>query len=71
MDLQAEKLRLCKLEAIIELIESADRKIQWYEDFFDKWGVFGTTHKQSRNIQFTKMAKNRLQSYYLKQLETA
>lgn len=66
MILTTEKQRLCKLTALIELIEYADAKIQWNEDYFQRVGTALTTRKMIRQHEITKLAKSRLEKYYLK-----
>lgn len=66
MILTTEKQRLCKMNAIIELIEYADAKIQWNEDYFQRVGIALTTRKMIRQHEITKLAKSRLEKYYLK-----
>ena len=62
-----EKERLAKLEEVLELIEYAEirinnRTIFWQNQIFK-------SEKSLKRIEFTKMAKERLENYYKKILQ--
>ena len=63
-----EKERLAKLERVLELIEYAqirinNRTIFWQNQIFK-------SEKSLKRLEFTKMAKERLENYYKKILLT-
>ena len=63
-----EKERLAKLEKVLELIEYAEirinnRTIFWQDQIFK-------SEKSLKRIEFTKLAKERLENYYKKILLT-
>ena len=63
-----EKERLAKLDKVLELIEYAEirinnRTIFWQNQIFK-------SEKSLKRIEFTKMAKERLENYYKKILTT-
>lgn len=68
--IQHEKQRLEKLQNILDTIEYAEIKIRNYEGFFSKWGIFGVTAKSHHQNEITKMAKARLENYYLNTLKS-
>ena len=66
--IDTEKERLAKLESVLELIEYAEirinnRTIFWQNQIFK-------SEKSLKRIEFTKMAKERLENYYKKILLT-
>ena len=63
-----EKERLAKLESVLELIEYAEIRINnrtnfWQDQIFK-------SEKSLKRIEYTKMAKSRLENYYKKILLT-
>ena len=64
MNLTTEKNRLCKLNAILELIEYAEIRLRNFEEFRERAGMFVVTRKMTRNNEFTRLAKERLENYY-------
>lgn len=65
--IEQEKERLERLECILELIEYAEiriknRTIFWQNQIFK-------SEKSLKRIEFTKMAKERLENYYKKTLQ--
>ena len=65
--IELEKERLAKLEEVLELIEYAEirinnRTIFWQNQIFK-------SEKSLKRIEFTKMAKARLENYYKKILQ--
>ena len=65
--IDTEKERLAKLESVLELIEYAEirinnRTIFWQNQIFK-------SEKSLRRLEFTKMAKERLENYYKKILK--
>ena len=66
--IELEKERLAKLQSVFELIEYAEirinnRTIFWQDQIFK-------SEKSLKRIEFTKMAKERLENYYKKILLT-
>ena len=66
--IETEKERLAKLEMVLELIEYAEIRIKnrtnfWQDQIFK-------SEKSLKRIEFTKMAKERLENYYKKILIT-
>ena len=66
--IELEKERLAKLEEVLELIEYAEirinnRTIFWQNQIFK-------SEKSLKRIEYTKMAKSRLENYYKKILLT-
>ena len=66
--IETEKERLAKLEMVLELIEYAEIRIKnrtnfWQDQIFK-------SEKSLKRIEFTKMAKKRLENYYKKILIT-
>lgn len=65
--IELEKERLSKLESVLELIEYAEIRIKnrtnfWQDQIFK-------SEKSLKRIEFTKMAKDRLENYYKKILQ--
>ena len=65
--IELEKERLAKLQRVLELIEYAEirinnRTIFWQNQIFK-------SEKSLKRIEFTKMAKERLENYYKKILQ--
>ena len=65
--IETEKERLAKLEMVLELIEYAEIRIKnrtnfWQDQIFK-------SEKSLKRIEFTKMAKERLENYYKKILQ--
>lgn len=63
-----EKERLAKLERVLELIEYAEIRINNRTNFWQNQ-IF-KSEKSLKRIEFTKMAKERLENYYKKILLT-
>lgn len=66
--IENEKERLAKLEEVLELIEYAEIRIKnrtnfWQDQIFK-------SEKSLKRIEYTKMAKERLENYYKKILLT-
>lgn len=64
--IELEKERLAKLQRVLELIEYAEIRINnrtnfWQDQIFK-------SEKSLRRLEFTKMAKERLENYYKKKL---
>lgn len=68
MNLSTEKNRLCKLNAILEMIEFAEIKLRNFQEFKERNGFFSVTHDMNRRNEITKLAKSRLERYYQKSL---
>lgn len=62
-----EKERLAKLERVLELIEYAEIRINNRTNFWQNQ-IF-KSEKSLKRIEFTKMAKERLENYYKKILQ--
>lgn len=62
-----EKERLAKLESVLELIEYAEIRIKNRTNFWQNQ-IF-KSEKSLKRIEFTKMAKERLENYYQKILQ--
>ena len=66
--IELEKERLAKLDEVLELIEYAEIRINnrttfWQNQFFK-------SEKALKRLEFTKMAKERLENYYKKLLQS-
>ncbi len=66
--IDTEKERLAKLESVLELIEYAEIRINNRTNFWQN--QFYKSEKSLKRIEFTKMAKERLENYYKKILLT-
>jgi len=66
--IEQEKERLERLECIFELIEYAENRIKIRTNFWQN--QFYKSEKSLKRIEFTKMAKERLENYYKKILTT-
>jgi len=63
-----EKERLAKLESVLELIEYAEIRINNRTNFWQN--QFYKSEKFLKRLEFTKIAKERLENYYKKILLT-
>ena len=63
---ETEKERLAKLQSVLELIEYAEIRINNRTTFWQN--QFYKNEKSLRRLEFTKMAKERLENYYKKML---
>ncbi len=66
--IETEKERLAKLEVVLELIEYAEIRINnrtnfWLDQIYK-------SEKSLKRLEFTKMAKERLENYYKKILQS-
>lgn len=66
--IEIEKERLAKLDEVLELIEYAEIRINNRTTFWQNQ-IF-KSEKSLRRIEFTKMAKERLENYYKKILQS-
>ena len=66
--IDTEKERLAKLESVLELIEYAEIRIKNRTNFWQN-KIF-KSEKSLKRLEFTKMAKERLENYYKKILLT-
>ena len=66
--IDTEKERLAKLEEVLELIEYAEIRIKNRTNFWQNQ-IF-KSEKSLKRIEYTKMAKERLENYYKKILLT-
>ena len=66
--IEQEKERLERLECIFELIEYAENRIKIRTNFWQN--QFYKSEKSLKRIEFTKMAKERLENYYKKILQS-
>ena len=64
---ESEKERLAKLQRVLELIEYAEIRINNRTTFWQNQ-IF-KSEKSLKRIEFTKMAKERLENYYKKILQ--
>lgn len=64
---ETEKERLAKLQRVLELIEYAEIRINNRTTFWQNQIFKG--EKSLRRLEFTKMAKERLENYYKKILQ--
>lgn len=64
MNTQKEMQHLKKLTAILEMIEFAEIKIKNFEERKYEGGFFCITHEMNRRNEITKLAKERLETYY-------
>lgn len=64
---ELEKERLAKLQRVLELIEYAEIRINNRTTFWQNQ-IF-KSEKSLKRIEFTKMAKERLENYYQKILQ--
>ena len=64
---ELEKERLAKLQRVLELIEYAEIRINNRTTFWQNQ-IF-KSEKSLKRIEFTKMAKERLENYYKKILQ--
>ena len=64
---ESEKERLAKLQRVLELIEYAEIRINNRTTFWQNQ-IF-KSEKSLKRIEFTKMAKERLENYYQKILQ--
>lgn len=62
-----EKERLAKLQRVLELIEYAEIRINNRTNFWQN--QIYKSEKSLRRLEFTKMAKERLENYYKKILQ--
>lgn len=62
--IDTEKERLAKLESVLELIEYAEIRINNRTNFWQN--QFYKSEKSLKRLEFTKMAKERLENYYKK-----
>ena len=65
--IELEKERLAKLEEVLELIEYAEIRINNRTTFWQN--QIYKSEKSLKRIEFTKMAKERLENYYKKILQ--
>lgn len=70
MNISHELQKIEKLGRILELIQYAEQKIKNFEEFRDKWGMMVISRKFSRDNEITKMAKDRLEKYYLNTIKS-
>lgn len=70
MNISKELQKIEKLGRILELIQYAEQKIKNFEEFRDQWGMMVVSRKMTRNNEFTKLAKNRLEKYYLNTIKS-
>ena len=66
--LELEKERLAKLEEVLELIEYAEKRINNRTTFWQN--QIYKSEKSLKRIEYTKMAKERLENYYKKILQS-
>ena len=66
--LELEKERLAKLEVVLELIEYAEKRINNRTTFWQN--QIYKSEKSLKRIEYTKMAKERLENYYKKILQS-
>lgn len=71
MNISNELQKIEKLGRILELIQYAEKKIENLEQHRERWGFFSIDHNWSREIEITKMAKSRLENYYIKKLQSS
>ena len=64
---ETEKERLAKLNEVLELIEYAEIRINNRTTFWQN--QIYKSEKSLRRLEFTKMAKERLENYYKKLLQ--
>ena len=65
--IEQEKERLEKLECIFKLIKYAENRIKIRTNFWQN--QFYKSEKSLKRIEYTKMAKERLENYYKKILQ--
>ena len=63
MNIKAEIKRICKAQAILELIEKAENKITALQEWRES-KIFPFDAKDEKKLFFTTLAKERLEKYY-------